>query len=290
MAKKILQATKPEIKLCCDKSDRNKAGIYKIENTVNGRVYIGATSCFQRRNKEHFKNLRLGYHRAKRMQKDWDNQAGSGFVMSPLRFSNKRPSIEEEMSVLEAFRSNLGVDGTYNSIRTHGWKGTTTYQSWIDFRRNSCETYPKEWDEFPYFLEALGEKPFEKCVVSRVSQSKPLSNSNCCWSRQSKLGALGKKHKLGSRWASLADWGREFDVDYKLLWHRVESQGWDLSKALAAERKQVNITPDTAKQIRIEHSLGRSRRELRNIYNLSKSQIARIVRGQSFPDAGGPII
>ncbi len=49
---------------------RSLAGIYKITNTKNGKVYVGQSQNVYERRIEHFVALRRGRHPNKAMQKD----------------------------------------------------------------------------------------------------------------------------------------------------------------------------------------------------------------------------
>jgi predicted GIY-YIG superfamily endonuclease len=43
--------------------DKSCSGVYGIVNLVNGKVYIGSSVDLSRREGEHFRLLRGGYHR-----------------------------------------------------------------------------------------------------------------------------------------------------------------------------------------------------------------------------------
>ena len=47
-------------------------GIYKIINTINGKVYIGQTNDIERRRNQHFSALQSGQHENKDMQQDFN--------------------------------------------------------------------------------------------------------------------------------------------------------------------------------------------------------------------------
>lgn len=50
------------------------AGVYKIENKRNGKVYIGSSENVEKRLSEHLSNLLRGTHHCKEMQKDFDDK------------------------------------------------------------------------------------------------------------------------------------------------------------------------------------------------------------------------
>ena len=57
----------------------NAAGIYKITNLKNGKVYIGQSQNVFIRRKQHFSALNYGHHENSDMQQDYKNQRGRGF-------------------------------------------------------------------------------------------------------------------------------------------------------------------------------------------------------------------
>lgn len=73
---------------------RSLAGIYKITNIKNGKVYVGQSQNVYERRIEHFVALRRGRHPNKLMQKDW-NKDNRGFrfdviELVPLNKLNER--------------------------------------------------------------------------------------------------------------------------------------------------------------------------------------------------------
>ena len=54
-------------------------GIYKIENKVNGKVYIGQSIDIEKRWKSHISYLNKGIHRNKHLQSAWDKYGEGNF-------------------------------------------------------------------------------------------------------------------------------------------------------------------------------------------------------------------
>lgn len=59
-------------------------GIYKIENKVNGKVYIGSSVDVQRRWQGHRSTLRGGYHANPHLQASWDKYGEDAFTFTVL--------------------------------------------------------------------------------------------------------------------------------------------------------------------------------------------------------------
>lgn len=60
------------------------ACVYKIQNIINGKVYIGSTSDFQRRKYEHFGMLKRKEHHSEKLQADYDKYGEKPFSMSVI--------------------------------------------------------------------------------------------------------------------------------------------------------------------------------------------------------------
>lgn len=71
--------------------------IYKIENTVNGKVYIGSAVNPQQRKNQHLSVLRRGVHFNRYLQNAWDKYREKSFKFSILELvKNKTTLLEKE--------------------------------------------------------------------------------------------------------------------------------------------------------------------------------------------------
>ncbi len=103
-----------------------KTGIYKLENKVNGKVYIGrGVNVFNRRS-SHFSKLRKGTHRNIYLQRSFNKHGELCF-----KFSVIIKCFEEELNRLETYyiafyRETLGKRNVYNM--TDGGDGSVGYK------------------------------------------------------------------------------------------------------------------------------------------------------------------
>lgn len=102
--------------------------IYRIRNTVNGKIYIGSTRNFYARKAQHLSCLRRGAHSSYLLQKEFIEMGESAFEFEPLemetvefkpktRYSRGHNSNRERDLVLElqpAYNSRIP---NYNSLR-----------------------------------------------------------------------------------------------------------------------------------------------------------------------------
>lgn len=57
-----------------------QSGIYVIENSITGDVYVGSTCTFQKRIRRHFRELRQGTHHSTYLQRAFDKYGESAFT------------------------------------------------------------------------------------------------------------------------------------------------------------------------------------------------------------------
>ena len=62
----------------------NQSGIYEIVNTVNGKRYIGQTSNFKKRWKEHRTGMKRGDHGNAHLQRAWNKYGEAAFKFLPI--------------------------------------------------------------------------------------------------------------------------------------------------------------------------------------------------------------
>lgn len=88
-------------------------GIYKIENTVNGKVYIGQSIHIELRWAEHKSELRGGYHENSHLQLAWNKYGEVSFKFSVLEFCDKSDLNDREIYWINYYKSFYGQNG-YN--------------------------------------------------------------------------------------------------------------------------------------------------------------------------------
>lgn len=84
-------------------------GVYKIENKINNRVYIGYSSNITNRFHRHFKKLEKGVHWNKSLQTDWNIYGAEIFNFSIEHVVDFKGKIEES----ELVDIGIYLDGVY---------------------------------------------------------------------------------------------------------------------------------------------------------------------------------
>lgn len=85
---------------------RPQAGVYKIRNTVDGKVYVGGTVDIQRRKREHFYRLKKGINTCGRMQAAYNTYGRSAFkfeVIQTLPYGSDIHAVEQKY--IDEYRS-----------------------------------------------------------------------------------------------------------------------------------------------------------------------------------------
>lgn len=92
-----------------------KSGIYKIENLINGKIYVGKTLHLNKRFKEHLWELKKGNHFNRYLQNSWNKYGEENFKFSILEeVSNKDLLYEKELEWILRLKANDSAYG-YNS-------------------------------------------------------------------------------------------------------------------------------------------------------------------------------
>lgn len=93
------------------------SGIYSIENSVTGKVYIGSAANLYERKASHMHRLRNGKHHSSKLQNSWDKHGETAFVFKTLIYCAKQDLLFYEQRFLDGFDA---VATGYNICPTAG--------------------------------------------------------------------------------------------------------------------------------------------------------------------------
>lgn len=83
-----------------------RGGIYKITNTVNGKVYVGSATRFTGRWSKHRTDLNKNCHDNQKLQRAWNKYGEAAFVFSVLEYvENKCDLIQREQFWIDALEA-----------------------------------------------------------------------------------------------------------------------------------------------------------------------------------------
>lgn len=91
----------------------NRSGIYKLTNTVNGKVYVGSAVNLGNRKENHYACLRNNKHKNERLQHSWNKHGETSFEFSILEYVEDKNNLIEREQYWMDFYEVAGDDG-YN--------------------------------------------------------------------------------------------------------------------------------------------------------------------------------
>ena len=107
------------------KTTMKTAGIYKITNLINGKVYVGQTIDYRRRRIGHLSALKLGNHHNKYLQSSYTKYGVNNFEMKLIKSCSKselndleKHYIQELDCLHDAQGYNILIGGNENMIFT----------------------------------------------------------------------------------------------------------------------------------------------------------------------------
>lgn len=100
--------------------------IYKIQNIINNKMYIGITENYERRIKEHKQNLSNNNHGNYKLQNDWNNFEEENFIYDIIEkrdFNSPEQAYDREFILIQNFNCiengyNIAIGGLYNPMYT----------------------------------------------------------------------------------------------------------------------------------------------------------------------------
>lgn len=80
-----------------------KSGIYKITNTINGKIYIGSAYNISNRFSVHKYTLKNNKHKNKHLQYAWNKYGEKAFIFEILEITSKNLIIEREQYWIDLY-------------------------------------------------------------------------------------------------------------------------------------------------------------------------------------------
>lgn len=141
-----------------------KSGIYKITNTLNGKIYIGSAVCFYKRKISHFDALRKNKHHSILLQRSFNKYGESNFTFKILELVEDKTRLipreqfyldllKPEYNICKVAGSTLGLKKTQESIKrqleTKKLKGNLNSNTLESARKQSI-LMKQRWQENKY--------------------------------------------------------------------------------------------------------------------------------------------
>ena len=103
------------------------AGIYAIENTSDGKRYVGSAVNTTKRWKDHLRLLGQGCHHSKHLQRAWDRSGGTGFRLLVLLVCDRSRLV---------FYEQRAIDGYHSADDRYGYNISPLAGSQLGFRHS----------------------------------------------------------------------------------------------------------------------------------------------------------
>lgn len=177
-------------------------GIYKIVNTINGRLYVGSSISFNDRFASHIRELNKGTHKNRYLQRAWIKYGASSFEFEILEsVDDKTLLIEREQHHIDNHKStsklynlamiagsNLGTKRT-KEFSDKISKANTGKIRTDEQRLNISLGKKKMYLENPVLKLELVERLREASLLidrSKQKQAASISSKNRVWSEESR--------------------------------------------------------------------------------------------------------
>ena len=101
-----------------------QAGVYVIENTMNGNIYVGSAVNLRKRKGHHFSALRRGDHHNPHMQRTWDKYGKGIFKFSAKYICEPEECLFWEQCFIDAWEPEYNICPTAGNVlgRKHSAK------------------------------------------------------------------------------------------------------------------------------------------------------------------------
>ncbi|MCK9198571.1 MAG: GIY-YIG nuclease family protein [Bacilli bacterium] len=147
--------------------------IYCIRNIINDKVYIGQTSDFEKRKKEHIKKLNINLHHNKHLQYSWNKYGGDNFVFEILKDNIDIKEINDiEKLYILLFQTN-NSDFGYNL--TEGGDGVKGYKHSEEIIENMKRTRK---NRIGYFKDKKHTQEAKNNIREYAIENNNMKNKN----------------------------------------------------------------------------------------------------------------
>lgn len=144
-------------------------GIYKIENKVNGRVYIGQGKEILERWRKHISMLKKDKHDNEHLQESWNKYGCSNFSFEIVCFCEPEEMNDLEIKYIKEYNSFIYDDNSNGYNKTRGGNGLNGRVGDNAIKKTSiiCLNNMTVFDSIASASEQLGvSKDSIRCVIS----------------------------------------------------------------------------------------------------------------------------
>lgn len=178
------------------------AGVYRITNTVNGKVYIGSSNCVARRLREHKNALLRKAHGNSYLQNAWNKHGAVAFVFEPLLICAIEQVLFYEQLLIDGFKAVDRITG-YNRTPVAGNKTGSKHSVEAKAKMSVSAKKRKATEETKakISIAGMGRKATEetKLKLSAAKKGRFVSAEEKAKISATKTGKPGAKHTEESK-------------------------------------------------------------------------------------------
>ena len=218
------------------------SGIYKIENLVNGKCYIGQSETISNRWKRHRTDLKCGVHDNIHLQRAYNKYGPESFKYSVVEYCEPEKELLKEreqfwMGVLEV------IEKGYNMCPAAG--------SPLGYRHTEESKLKRSGKNHRLFGKTRSQKVKDKIskahkgrVISEETKKKISYTLKGRIFSEETLAKLSGENSHRSRvftfngkTQNVMSWAKEFDINYRTLLGRL-NHNWSIEEALTTPVKK----------------------------------------------------
>lgn len=178
--------------------------IYKITNTINGKVYIGQTTDYNNRKTQHLRTLRHNNHANIHLQYAWNKYGEENFVFEIIEETSPENLLYREDYWIQYYNSDVGDYG-YNIVSKN-----RTYKS---------NAYSRPYESYVVLLN--NDEVFETAYMAGNKYNIDNSSiSKCC---KGKLNFAGIINGVKYVWRLKSDYDKMLKEEIKEIIDKVNS-------------------------------------------------------------------
>lgn len=178
------------------------SGIYKIENLINGKIYIGQSKQIRQRWSEHKKELRRNKHTNEYLQRAWNKYGEENFKHEVLEFCSEDQLDERECYYIDLYDA-MNPQFGYN-LTSGGGRRKQYSESTREKLRNNATGSNNPNSKRVVCLE--NREIYESIgIAARECNTSPEIIYRCCTSRNNTAGGL--------HWMYLPDYEKSSEED-----------------------------------------------------------------------------
>lgn len=196
-------------------ADYNNSGVYKITNTINGKIYIGSAKNIKTRKKTHLNRLRKGNHDNTHLQNAFSLYGEKYFVFDVIEYCEAKDlllreqfyidELNPEYNIRKIAKSNYGLKHSEKTIdkmrevkigNTYGFKKGNIPKNIKYGKDNYFYGIKKFGKENPFYEKTHSEESKNKIRDKNKGKSKNVGENNPNSTISNKIVEDIKKEKI----------------------------------------------------------------------------------------------